>query len=509
MMKLSSKIEKCSLSMLIAWTMSGLIANSIALADEAAKKEIGESAAQQLAALEPSETRISPASNEVSATMAPEPANEIKVDSVHRKFALSACFDRADNNNKEILVSTASLPVAQAAITIAKALPNPTYNIVYGFGPAWQYIVAGNNQQFGWTEEILVAGKRTKRTNVAQANYLQAAFRVEAVRFGVHNRVRRAYAELAAAAAYADLTETQRAIAVNLLDVSQKRFDAGKAPGAEVLQAKLNVMLFASQRNSAVGRLVQDSVALALLLGEVPQKLEVFDVDENNLFKVNAGKSELVPALERGIPNLQQLLPAAWRERNDLKAAIQQAYAQKKAVTLAKSQRVPDPYVGFDYLFSTYKTFQTQYFNPDGTTNNSPANKVPFQPGYLLTYSQEAPIFNQYQGQVDQAKAVLDQNLKQNEFSKSQIASAIVTAYVALQVSRENIRKFQQELLPAGLKVALLGRRSYELGKTDLATAILAQQQYQQLRSAYFDSIVAYQNAWADLENAVGVPLKL
>jgi outer membrane protein TolC len=69
--------------------------------------------------------------------------------------------------------------------------------------------------------------------------------------------------------------------------------------------------------------------------------------------------------------------------------------------------------------------------------------------------------------------------------------------------------KYQDELLPAALNVAQLSRRGFQLGKTDLATAMLAQLQYQQLRSSYFDSVVAYQNAWADFEKAVGVSLKL
>src|ERR1700688_451161 len=68
----------------------------------------------------------------------------------HRRFSLSACFDKADDNNKEILLAAANLPVAQAAIVIAKAIPNPQFNLLYGWGPAWQYIIAGNNQEFGW-----------------------------------------------------------------------------------------------------------------------------------------------------------------------------------------------------------------------------------------------------------------------------------------------------------------------------------------------------------------------
>jgi cobalt-zinc-cadmium efflux system outer membrane protein len=433
----------------------------------------------------------------------------VNIDSTHKKFALDACFDRAGNDNKEILVAAAALPLAQAGITIARALPNPTYSIVYGFGPAWQYIVAGNNQQFGFTEEFLVAGKRTKRTNVAKASYIQQIFQLEAVRFDVHNRVRRAYAELAAATAYAELIEAQREIATRLLNVSSKRVEAGKAPGAEEIQARLNVMQFATLRNSAQGRLMQDSTALALLLGETPEKLEIIDVDENVLFKIKAGKATLVPAPERGVPNLQELLPSAWNERNDLKASIQQAYTLQKGVTLAKSQRVPDPFLGFNYLFTNYKRFQPQYFDPDKTGQNTPGNKVPYQPGYLLTYAQEAPIFYQYQGQLAQAKATLDQQQTQVELSKNQIAGAIVSAYEALRIHRDNIAKFQNELLPDAEKMAQLARRSYELGKTDLATAVLAQQQYQQIRSSYFDSIVSYQNAWADLERAVGLPLNL
>jgi cobalt-zinc-cadmium efflux system outer membrane protein len=202
-------------------------------------------------------------------------------------------------------------------------------------------------------------------------------------------------------------------------------------------------------------------------------------------------------------------LPAAWRRRNDLKTAMQAAYNKQKSVTLAKTQRIPDPYIGINYLFSAYKSQQPRYFDPNGTGFASAGNRVPQQPGYMLTYSQEQPIFYHYQGQVEQAKAQWLQQLRQNDILAAQIANDIVVSYEALIVTRQNIEKFQTELLPAALKVAHLSHRGYELGKMDLATAVLAQQQYQQLRSSYFDSVVAYQNAWADLERAVGLPLNL
>jgi cobalt-zinc-cadmium efflux system outer membrane protein len=201
------------------------------------------------------------------------------------------------------------------------------------------------------------------------------------------------------------------------------------------------------------------------------------------------------------VPPLAALLPSAWRQRNDLKAAIQQAYASRKALTLAKTQRIPDPFITFNFQYSAYKSNQPKFFSPA-------FGSVPFQPGYMLEVQEETPVWYHYQGQVNQANALWEQQLSQNNVQRTQIASAIVTAYEALQLTRMNIDKFQRELLPDGEKVAHLARRGYELGVSDLATAVLAQQQYQQLRSQYFDAVVSYQTAWADLEKAVGLPLR-
>ena len=85
----------------------------------------------------------------------------------------------------------------------------------------------------------------------------------------------------------------------------------------------------------------------------------------------------------------------------------------------------------------------------------------------------------------------------------------IVTSYESVSVARANITKFQKELIPAAAEVARIARRSYQVGKSDLASAIIAKQQYQQILASYFDSVVTYQNSWADLEKATGAPLQL
>lgn len=419
-----------------------------------------------------------------------------------RKFTLQACFNIAAEKNREIAVASSNLPIAQAGITIAKAIPNPTYNLSYGFGPAWKYIIAGNNQQFGWNEEIQVAGKRTKKTLVARATYMRVFFQVQALRFNVHNRVRRAYTELAIAHAYESLVDKQTQTAQKLLEIAQKRFDAGRVPGSDLLQAQLNLMQCETQHNTAQARLVQDSAKLAFLLGEVPSGEEIINVADMDFYRLLSCKSGLVPDPDLPIPSLEKLIPSAWSQRSDLKAAIQQAYVDKKALTLAKSLRIPNPFLGFSYLFSTYAPFQIQYYTPQPN-----ARQVPYQPGYLISAVEQLPIFYHYQGEVDQAKSIMQQQLKTNEQKLAQIALSIVTAYESLLMSADNLNKCKKELLPAALQASELSLRSYKLGKIDLPTLILAQRQYGQLASNYFDTSIAYQNAWADLEKAMGVAL--
>lgn len=415
-----------------------------------------------------------------------------------RTLSLSRCMDLAESHNKEILSAKWNLAIAKAGVTIAGAIPNPQFQLQEGVGPTFTSMLTGQNEMFGWTQQIQTAGKRSKKIAVAAANYGLSQLQLDALRFDVHNRVRRAYAEQAAAEAYAALIESQRAVALNLLTIAKKRFAAGKAPQTEVAQAQLNVSQFDTQRNQAQIRLQQDSAALGLIIGEMPQKVEVIDVDDNGLFKLSAEKTEIVPSPSLALPPIAQLLTTALKVRPDWKACEQDCYVAEKALTLAKAQRFPDLYVGGGY----------QYFHLS-KHQESEVSLVPNSvgSGVYFSVSAENPIFYQHQGEVQQAAATYRQSERQCDLLRCQIATDVNTAYNEVTVARANVFVFQKELLPLAADVARVARRGYEVGATDLATAILAQQQYQQSLSSYFDAVVAYQTAWADLEKAVGMPL--
>jgi cobalt-zinc-cadmium efflux system outer membrane protein len=417
-----------------------------------------------------------------------------------RSVSLAACFDAAEQNNKDLVVARRNLPIAQAGIKIANALPNIQFQLQTGFGPSFTQLFTGQTQQIYFGERLQTAGKRSKQVNLARAHYELTEFQYEALRFDVHNRVRRAYAELAAAEAYEALIEAQKQVGLKLASIAKMRFDAGKAPQSDVLQANLNVMQFDTQRNQAQGRLEQDSAALSLVTGEKPEHIEVIDVDDNGLFKLSAEKTAIVPSPSRSLPLLALLISTAHNARPDLQAAEQQIFVSRRALSLARAQRIPDLFVAGGYAFSTFGQHQ-----PIGLM----AQPNWLGQGAFFTISTQMPIFYQRQGEIQQALANVRQSEKKVDLLKSQIAADIVVAYNSVNVARANIFAFQTDLLPLASEVARASRRGYRAGATDLATAIVAQQQYQQTLSNYFDAVVAYQNAYADLEKAVGVPLNL
>ncbi len=417
-----------------------------------------------------------------------------------RTVSLKASFDQAFNNNKEVIAAKYNVDISKAAIRIAGAVPNPRFNLQYGWGPAFEIIIAGNPQQFGFQNQLRTGGTRTKLINFARANFRTSELQVAALLFDIHNRVRRAYAELAAAEAYSDLIESERKVAIELLKTTVERFLEGKVAQSDEFQARLGVLQFETQRLQAQARLQVASSALSLITGEVPKSIEVIDVDDNGLFKLSADRTDLVPPPNKVLPPLEQLFPVAFSERPDLKVAIQQKFADRRALSVARAQRIPDLFIDTGYQFTTFKKQQPYGLFP-GTVRNSP--------GCYINASFEVPIFYQHQGETSQAKEVLLQDYEQISQLEWQIATDVVTSYEAVAVARANITKYQRDLLPSAAKVSRLARRSYEEGKTDLATAILAKQQYQQILTSYFDAVVTYQTSWADLEKAMGVPLKL
>ena len=78
------------------------------------------------------------------------------------------------------------MPVSRAAIRIAGAIPNPNFSLLYGWGYQFTIILAGQPQQFGCQFDIQTAGKRSKKLDVARANYRASQYQIAQLIFDIH-----------------------------------------------------------------------------------------------------------------------------------------------------------------------------------------------------------------------------------------------------------------------------------------------------------------------------------
>ncbi len=402
-------------------------------------------------------------------------------------LSLSDAFSRADAQNPQLLAVARSLDINQGDITIAGAVPNPQIGVQYGFGTI--ATEQGNPQQVGITQTIELGGKRDARLQVAAAQYQLTSLQLTALRWTIHTQVRRAYAELAAAEAAVEAVNAQVKLADQVVDIARKRVEVGVAPAAELLQAKLARTQLDTQTTQAQGRVQNARTQLNSLLGEDPQPTA--QVRDRGLFNLRIEKTELVPTPDAPMPGVENLLQQAYNLRPDLRALLQQAQVAQNQVRLADAQRTPDLQVGVAYAFTTY------------TNGNAQGS------GFIPSVGLTVPLFYNQGGEIAKARAIFDQVGLQNKALRQQIATDVRTAYQSMTAARENIRKYQTRLLPDSTEVLSLAQESYQVGKTGLTSVIVAQQADQQIRLGYLEAVVAYQNAWADLEGAVGAPLPI
>lgn len=417
---------------------------------------------------------------------------------VSRTYNLSTCFNIADQNNKDIAVAKHNLAISKAGIKIAGAIPNPQLQVQTGFGDSFLYLFTGQTQQAFLTEQLQTAGKRSKKIAVARQTYKISDSQLAALRFDVHNRVRRAYCELAAAEAYDQLILRQRRVASDLLAIAKSKAAAAK-DDSDVLQATLNVDQFDPLLNQVQGRLQQASTNLTHLLGTRPERVEIFDVDDTGLFESSAKSTRNVPSPELALPPVGDLIHIAMTAKPDLKMAQERILLGRKSLALTRAEKVPDIFLGSGFTFAAFAKNQ-----PVGLASASNY----FGEGAFFTMSTEAPIFYQHQGEIQTARGNARQAELQLDLLRSQTAANIVSDYNSVKTSRENLLLIKARLLPVSEALAQTALESYERGGVDLGTALVAQQQLQQSLSSFFDTVVSYQNAWADLERDVGVPLQ-
>lgn len=307
--------------------------------------------------------------------------------------------------------------------------------------------------------------------------------------------VRRAYVELVVA------QETQRALrqlynlSAQLFSVSKKRFEAGAVPELDVLKGHLAASQASVDFSVGLKRIIRARQQLNILMGR-PVDAPIFvpplpDYTSNQpLSELHAQGSDILPDVTHDIAPLKMFVEKAMQSRLELKSLGLQIKVNQANMAVSVANIIPDP------IFAMGKS----------TSGNEPGG--PKLTAVFMTLNQEVPLTNLQQGSIYQYKATGNQLKYQILSQRNQVNSDVANAYQNLVAARDKIRVYQERLLRDSNEVARLAQLSYEVGQSDITSALLAQQANIQVRSAYLDAINAYASAFTDLEQAVGRPLQ-
>ena len=378
-------------------------------------------------------------------------------------LTLNDAIGRAVEANRTLLAARTARAIDAAGIHAAGQRPNPEVGFEYAREtPHWA---------FTGTVPLELSGKRQRRIDVANAALAVTEAETARITADVRADVRRAYFQAVGAVRRVAIAEELTAIAVRARDTAQDRFQTGAAPRLEALQASLALALVENEVAAARGALNAARAELNALLA--------YPLDAS---------PPLADPLEGGqLPTAEAAVQQVVAGNAELQVLARRIDEERARVALAKAMRRPDPSV----------TASLTYDAPGEFTF-----------GWRAGAAVALPIFTTGRPDIAVAEATLARTVADRDARLAQISGAVSAALARAAAARQSVDRYQAEILPASLQVEQMAEESYRSGQTGLPAYIQTLQAAREIRQRALQAGLDYQLALADLERAMGTPLK-
>jgi len=372
------------------------------------------------------------------------------------------------------------LGIAKSAIPQALTFPNPAFLLYNGFKAEQTY-------QVGASIPIEAPWKVFFRLILAKNQIKQADLEIMRSLWLLRGNVRRAYLDVVLAEEMATALTDLSDLSKRLLSVAERRAKAGDVAKLDVYKAHLATSQAEIERVQAARQVILTKRRLNVLLGrDHAAELAIPGLPQ---FQLKVTKNELLPDFDQSMPDLSGLIASAHESRLDVRLARQALKTNEAALRNTYSSIVPN----------------TQFNVGHSITGNPPEG--PKLNGYFIGITQEVPLGDFNQSDIAKYRAMIKQQKAEVDAQKNIVAEDVALAYEKVMIARERIQAYQEHVLTESQEVARLARRSYEVGQADITSALAALQSNIQVRSQYLDSVRSYQQAFTDLEQAIGKPL--
>lgn len=327
----------------------------------------------------------------------------------------------------------------------------------------------------------VITGKRGLRRDVAQAALEAAAMGRDDAHRTLRVMLKSQYLAVAIDGANLKFLMDVQASYANTYDLFATRYAAGDISEADLVRMETAALESEQNVDAAQEQVRVDKVALSFLLG-VRGPTPSFELEASWLEKIAHNALIEVPE--------SHWLEVACDRRPDLQA---QALLQKRAqaaIRLSTRARVPD--IALNFLFQQEGNSETAIQPPT------------YSGGLTLAL----PVFYQFQGEVQKARAdLVTQDIAQHKL-EAQVVADVAQAYATMTAGHRRLARMQSKLRAKAARGLELVQLQYEKGAASLLDLLDAQRTFIAINQEYIGDLSAFWQALFQLEGAVAMELE-
>lgn len=376
--------------------------------------------------------------------------------------------------NPEIQAARKKMESLAHQVPVAASLPDPTLNVTaqpeqVQTAAGQQELIVAAQQKFFWFDKLDTrASVAESQTNVARAQFA-------AVELATIANVKRAYYELYFLQQAISVTEAEQQLLVEIREVANTRYKAGRTSQQDVLRADLEISDIENELIRLRQRLESGQARLARLLHIAPQT-QVASVD--NL------RPEQAP---RDLELLQQQAVLA---RPELHAKLAAVRRDRNAVTLARLDYKPDVTLGLSWI-------------DVADTGLSPVTNG--RDSFLLSAGVNLPIYRKrLDSSVRSAEAKVVSTVREYDSLRDGTLEEVTDLLAQAHSQEELLILFREDILPKARQTLEVSNQAYNVGEVDFLQLVDNWQQLLRYEVNYRRLEASLRQTLAELERVVG-----
>lgn len=392
--------------------------------------------------------------------------------SVSRGETLGDLTAEALRNNPELQVLEQSIASAKGGVVTARTFQNPELSVAPGMRRT--RTESGTQKEFHGeltlSQLFKFPGKRALEIALAQRGVDASQLALEAFRFQIAAKVRRAFYEMLGAQRTITVRTEQVESAKTFAESARKRAESGFAGDFETIKSQADLIGAQKALAEARGRVAAARIALNTLIARPPSaRLEV----TGSLLNI------VPPGESAGFVALALARNPALR--------AQELAAEKAGLSLRATRfgRRPDFAIGPS----------VEYLNDEQT--------------YGIGVTMALPLWDQKKGEIQKATAEQQKALSELEKLRAEVRGEVTKSAEALRLASAQLALYSPEFLEKLKAFVQQTEQGYAQNATTLIIYLDAKRTYFGTLTDYYEALSKVAESRADLESAVGVPLEL